>query len=142
MLNQVPAGRALELPEGGHDAGPWRHNLLALVVANGERIGDGRLQRYALLHHRAIDLRQQPLNRLDAAFRPLVRKACRCVGYARTRRELELDADLAPLVADSPSAPMRCGLQSFLPGLLFGLPRQGLRINLRIKLVPDALRCN
>ena len=64
------------------------------------------------------------------------------VGYAHVRGELELDADLAPLVADGLSAPWSCGLQSFLPGLLLRLPGQGLRINLRIKLVPDALGCN
>ena len=29
------------VPEGGHDARSWSHNLLALVVADGERVGDG-----------------------------------------------------------------------------------------------------
>ena len=66
----------------------------------------------------------------------------KCITLTLTHDYFDSFPDRAPLVADSPSAPMRCGLQSFLPGLLFGLPRQGLRINLRIKLVPDAFVCN
>lgn len=90
--------------ESGNDAGPWRHNLLALVVADGERDSDGSLEGYAAFHHRGIDLQQQRIDGLSAAVSPWVRKACRCVGYSSACRELQLDADLAPLVADGPSA--------------------------------------
>ena len=124
-------------PEGGHNAGPWSHHLLALVLAESERVGDCRLQCQTLLHHRAIDPVHQPRHWLDAAFGPGIGTARRCVGYACTRGELELDADLASLVANGPSPPVRCALQLLLPGLFSRLPRQGLRI----KLVPEAFRC-
>ena len=48
----------LVVPEGGHDARLWRHNLLAFVVADRQHISDGCLQRDAALHDWAIDPRQ------------------------------------------------------------------------------------
>ena len=67
--------RELVLLEGGNDARPWSYNLLALVVADGECVSDGCLQRHAALHHRAIDLIRQPRHGLDAALSPRVGKA-------------------------------------------------------------------
>ena len=69
LLGDAVVEGELVVPEGGHDAGPWSHYLLAFVVAYGECVSDGC----------------QPLHGLDAALSPRVGKARRCVGYTRTR---------------------------------------------------------
>ena len=76
LLGDAVVEGELVLPEGGHDAGPWRHNLLALVVADGECVSDGCLQGDAAFHYRLVDLQQQRIDGLPAAVSPLVGKAC------------------------------------------------------------------
>ena len=126
----------LVLLEGGNNARPWSYNLLALVVADGECVSDSCLQGDAAFHHRLVDLQQQRIDGLSAAVSPLVGRLADELAIPAPGGNWSLMRTL-PLSLQTVHPRPELWLAE-LSGLL-RLPGQGLRINLRIKLVPDAL---
>ena len=66
----------LMFPKGFNNVGPHSRNLLALVVADGERVSYINLQLDAALHHQLVDAIQQPRHGLSAAVSTWVGKTC------------------------------------------------------------------
>ena len=145
---ECPGGDAvaeveLVVPEGFDDVRPRGHHQVGLLVAGGQYVRDGGLQRDLATHHRGIDPVDQQNDLINRFRVPGVGEVGLSVGRPITSlRELEAQPGSAVVFADRPASTLAAladrGLKSDLPPLLVLLlpgHRRELGLKLGLKLL-------